>query len=286
MLIDRLKQTYLDNKSKNPLVVRSLLKEVVQFYILDFVFNSKWGSKLIFKGGTCLRFCFDLPRLSEDLDFDIEDGYSIEKKEPFNIETLASDIKDYFVKKLQFPKLGIRIANNQRTIYLKFPILSDLGMSLGKSDSVVLHVRIDLALAPKTGYKIEVSVKSSQNLSFLIRRYSPEDLFAGKISAILTREKIEGTERVERFKGRDYYDLIWFLEKGFRPNWKMILEATGMNKKEVLVKLNRKIKMVTETFLKEDLLPFFENQSFVEQFAENFHSLANRYVSQFAKLDQ
>ena len=221
MLIDRLRQTYLENKGKNSLFVRTLLKEVVQFYILDFVFNSEWGSKLILKGGTCLRFCFDLPRLSENLDFDIEKG------ESFNIGLFIADLKDYFVKKLQFSKLEIKMANSQRTIYLKFPILSD---------SIILHVRINPAQAPETDYKVGISIKSTPNLSFLIRRYSPEDLFAGKLSAILTREKIEGTVRVERFKGRDYYDLIWFLEKGFKPNWKIVSEATGMGKKEVLGK--------------------------------------------------
>ena len=198
MLIDRLRQTYLENKGKNSLFVRTLLKEVVQFYILDFVFNSEWGSKLILKGGTCLRFCFDLPRLSEDLDFDIEKG------ESFNIGLFITDLKDYFVKKLQFSKLEIKMANSQRTIYLKFPILSDLGMSLGKGDSIILHVRINPVQAPETDYKVGISVKSTPNLSFLIRRYSSEDLFAGKLSAILTREKIEGTVKVERFKGRDY----------------------------------------------------------------------------------
>lgn len=273
MLIDRLKQTYLDNKGKNFLFVRSLLKEVVQFYILDFVFSSRWGSKLILKGGTCLRLCFDLPRLSEGLDFDIE------KAESFDIGLFATDLKDYFVKKLQFSKLEIKMAGSKRTIYLKFPVLSDLGMSLSKSDSVILHVRIDLAQAPEADYKVEVSVKSTPNLSFLIRRYSPGDLFAGKLSAILTREKTEGTVKVERFKGRDYYDLIWFLEKGFKPNWRLVSSVTGMSKKEALVKLNQKIESVTEAFLKDDLLPFFENQSFIEQFAKNFHSLAKDYIS-------
>ncbi len=273
MLIDRLKQTYLDNKGKNPLFVRTLLKEVVQLSILDFVFNSQWGPKLIFKGGTCLRFCFDLPRLSEDLDFDIEKG------EPFDIKRFTIDCKDYFVKKLQCSKLEIKTANNQRTIYFKFPVLSDLGMTLLVSDSKILHVRIDLAPAPKADYNVEVSIKSAPNVSFLIRRYSVEDLFAGKISAMLTREKMEGTVKIERFKGRDYYDFIWFLEKGFKPNWRLVSVITGMSKKEALVQLDRKIQRVSASFLKDDLLPFFENQSFIEQFAEHFHSLAENYIS-------
>jgi len=230
MLIDRLKKTFLANKDKNPLFVRSLLKEVIQFYILDYIYNSEWGSGLIFKGGTCLRFCFDLTRLSEDLDFDIETGKS------FDVPLFASDLKKYFCKKLQFSNLEVKIAGNKRTIYFKFPVLADLGMSLNKSDSEILHVRIDLGLAPEVDYQVDVSVKSTPNLSFLVRHYSIEELFAGKLSAILTRETIEGTVKVARFKGRDYYDLIWFLEKGIKPDWRMVSKVTGMDKKEALAK--------------------------------------------------
>lgn len=272
MLIDNLKQIYLKNKDKNPLFVRNLLKESIQLYILDYIFNSKWGKSFVLKGGTCLRFCFDLPRLSEDLDFDIVGLDS------FDISGFTLDISDYFVKNLQFSKLGTKIAGNKRTIYLKFPIMKDLGISGEAGESGVVHVRIDFAFTPKTLYKMEVSVKSIQNLSFIIRRYSLEDLFAGKISAITTRETIEGTVKTERFKGRDYYDLVWFLEKGVRPNWLFIEKVTKMDRKEVLDKLNLKIETVSLKFLKEDLTPFFENPSFVGAFVDNFSHLVKRYI--------
>lgn len=259
MLIDNLKQIYLKNKDKNPLFVRNLLKESIQLYILDYIFNSKWGKSFVLKGGTCLRFCFGLPRLSEDLDFDIVGLDS------FDISGFTLDISDYFVKNLQFPKLGTKIAGNKRTIYLKFPIMKDLGISGEAGESGVVHVRIDFAFTPKTLYKMEVSVKSIQNLSFIIRRYSLEDLFAGKICA-------------KRFKGRDYYDLVWFLEKGVRPNWLFIEKVTKMDRKEVLDKLNLKIETVSLKFLKEDLTPFFENPSFVGAFVDNFSHLVKRYI--------
>ena len=73
MILDELQLTLDRNRQKNPLYLRNLLKEHLQYYLLNFVYNSPYAEKFLFKGGTCLRFCFDLPRLSEDLDFDVKD---------------------------------------------------------------------------------------------------------------------------------------------------------------------------------------------------------------------
>ena len=267
MLLDNLKKVYLENKDKQPLLLRNTLKETIQFYILDYIFNSTWGSRLIMKGGTCLRFCFGLPRLSEDLDFDIEG------EENFDINKFGEAVKNHFVKTLKFPKIGIKPANNQRTIYLKFPILQELGYLIDKSETNLLHIRIDLATAPRMDYSAEISVKNTADFSFLIRRYSLADLFAGKISAILTREAMEGKIMTERFKGRDFYDLVWFLEKEAKPNWQMVRKISGIDQKNAKQKLKEKIKKATPELLKKDLLPFFANPDFVENFANNFQKL-------------
>jgi len=273
MFLDSLKQIYLDNRHQPPLFLRSLLKETVQLYVLNFIFNSVWGSGLIMKGGTCLRFCFGLSRLSEDLDFDTE-------KTDFSLKQFTQDLRDYFVKTLKFDQLEIKTAKNQRTIYLKFPILKQIGLAVNPAESNLLHVRIDLSVAPKTKFKTEISLKSTADFSFIIRRYSLPDLFAGKIGAILTRETIEGKIRQARFKGRDYYDLIWFLEKEVKPNWEFVRAATGLDRIAAKKKLNQKIKQVSSRFLKEDLLPFFADRKFIENFAENFAALAKEKLKQ------
>jgi len=220
MLIDNLKQVYFANKNKNPLLVRNLLKESLQYYILDFVSNSVWSKKLVLRGGTSLRFCFGLPRLSEDLDFNVEDFDS------FDISKFNSDILNFFTKKLQYPKLTTKISGSKKIIYLKFPILKDLGVMVRSEDTNVVHVRIDFASVPSVVYKVEVSIKSTPNFSLVIRR------FAGKISAIISRQAFEGKSKVERFKGRDFYDLVWFLQKEIQPNWKFVEKVTGLSKDE------------------------------------------------------
>ena len=270
MLIKNLKIALSDNKTKNPLYIRSVLKEIVQYYILDFISKSVWSDNFLFKGGTCLRICFDLPRLSEDLDFDILNY------QDFDLKYFLNALKDYFNKDLKVSKLSIKTAGNQNIIYLKFPVLKDLGIA-GKNESNVLFVRLDLSPSVGKTYKSKISIKSMPGFSFLIKRYSLRDLFSGKLAAILTRETLEGKVKKARFKGRDFFDLIWFLEKKIQPNWDYLAELTGLAKKEALKKLESKVKNVRPEFLKKDLLPFFQDSQFVTNFTKNFKSLFEDY---------
>ena len=49
---------------------RGLLREYLQFLILEIIFSSNISTKLSFLGGTCLRIVHGIKRFSEDLDFD------------------------------------------------------------------------------------------------------------------------------------------------------------------------------------------------------------------------
>lgn len=271
MLINDLKTIYQENKDKNPLFIRNLLKEIIQYYILSFIGQSVWADKFIFKGGTCLRICFNLPRLSEDLDFDVVDYKA------FNIVLFIESLKRYFGETLQYSNLEVKLANNKRTIYFKFPVLNEIGVISSKSETDIVFVRLDLA--PVVGKKIKtvISIKSQENFYFLIKRYSLPDLFAGKILAILTREAFEGKIKKERFKGRDFFDLIWFLEKSISPNWEYLIELSGLSKTEILKRLNKKVSMVDPKFLESDLKPFLSDQKFVKNFAGNFQGLFKNY---------
>ena len=48
----------------------NLLREYLQYEILRSIFQSKYGHKYTFLGGTCLRIVYGTERFSEDLDFD------------------------------------------------------------------------------------------------------------------------------------------------------------------------------------------------------------------------
>ena len=57
-------------------VIKNILKEYLQYPVLSFIYNDKKYKSMIFIGGSCLRTCFDLPRLSEDLDFDLPEAFT------------------------------------------------------------------------------------------------------------------------------------------------------------------------------------------------------------------
>lgn len=248
MIINSLKQIVSQNTETDPLYLRNLLKENIQYYVLNFVYSSKWGENLLLKGGSCLRMFFNLPRLSEDVDLDILD------KNSFFLDEFVEDLKDYFSATLQYKELGVKVSGKENIIYLKFPVFKPQ----------ILFLRIDLAEAVGKKYKTELALKSTSDFSFLVKRYSIEDLFSGKIVAILQREA-----------GRDYFDLAWFLEKGITPNLKYLQEIIPIkNNTDLKTKLKRKIKKLDLEILRQDLMPLFRDKNFVLKFVTNYKKLA------------
>jgi len=41
-------------------VIKNFLKEYLQYLVLSLLYNQKKMKNLVFKGGSCLRICFDL----------------------------------------------------------------------------------------------------------------------------------------------------------------------------------------------------------------------------------
>ncbi len=67
---------------------RFLLREYLQYKILQIIFESEYATKLVFLGDTCLRVVYGNNRFSEDLDFD-----------NFRIEEAAFKNVSEFIKK-------------------------------------------------------------------------------------------------------------------------------------------------------------------------------------------
>ncbi|MBU0979042.1 MAG: nucleotidyl transferase AbiEii/AbiGii toxin family protein [Patescibacteria group bacterium] len=273
IILHNLTQIADEHRSDPPLYLRNLLKEALQYYVLNYVYNSAYADKLLFKGGTCLRFCFDLPRLSEDLDFDVVMGAV------FTHQQFKTDLLTYFQQKLQFLDLQIQLKGKHNLMYLNFPVLDQLGYQINKPSDSTLFVRLDVTPAKGQQYQTEISLKSIANFSFLMKRYSLADLFAGKLAAILQRATLADGQLLPRFKGRDYYDLFWFLEKKVTPNWPYLFEITNYTSRAnvlsgLKIKLTQAVKK--KKTLKQDLLPFFADVGFVEKFVDNLDALLNQ----------
>lgn len=272
MILNSLKSIVSENMGVNQLYLRNLLKESLQYYVLNFIYNSKWGENLLLKGGSCLRIFFGLPRLSEDLDLDFMG------QDPFALKDFLSDLGKYFSGTLQYKDLETKVSAKENIIYLKFPLLDKLELAASDDKTKILFLRIDLARAIGKRYQVELSLKSTSDFSFLVRRYSLADLFAGKIAAILQRKSF----RESRIKGRDYFDLVWFLEKKTTPNFAYLKEITPLKtKKELVVELENRVKNLDLTILQDDLLPLFKDTNFVKSLVANYKELVLRLIPKF-----
>lgn len=277
MIVDNLKIVLDKNNDRNSLYLRNLLKEQLQNYLLNYIYNSQYGEKFIFKGGTCLRVCFDLPRLSEDLDFDVEDFSD------FNFDKFTRELKNYFSSKLKYDDLSIQISGKNKIIYLKFPILEKIGflVSKNKPSENTLFVRIDLNGIKGKYFSKEVSLKSTSDFSFIIKRYSLADIFAGKLATVLLRESWEGKEKQPRFKGRDYFDICWLMQKNIKPNslyLKSLIEVKSDKKLLEMLKNKFQIAIKKKQILKDDLLSFFSEKNFIDDFIDNLDNLLNNLI--------
>ena len=131
---------------QNVLYQRNILKEYFQIILLNYIYSDQKYSGLIFYGGSSLAHCYDLPRLSEDLDF-------IDSTKKIDLNILASDLKSFFDKQTDLKPI-IRIQKFR--IELKFPVLSDLGLiSEKKSESDLLIIKLEI-------YPDSLIVKNSQ----------------------------------------------------------------------------------------------------------------------------
>ena len=88
-----MKKILREYSGESELYRRVLLKEYIQILSLDFIYSHDDYKSLIFYGGTCLVHCFDLPRLSEDLDF-------VDAKKQIDLDIFAKDLESFF-KKIQ-----------------------------------------------------------------------------------------------------------------------------------------------------------------------------------------
>lgn len=236
---------------------RNLIKEKLQDIILNFVYNSKKFNKLIFTGGTCLRKLYNLPRLSEDLDFDFTSNFKIEE---FKIE-----IEKYLLSKEKFDNIELKISNNKRTVFVKF---------LQKNGERIF-IRCDFSKAKKN-IKTEVNPYNSDRYNFFILNYDLPTLFGNKIEAFLEREFFKGSEQTMSFKGRDVFDIAWFIQlsakSGFilKPEWKNLEKDLKMTKKMIIKKVVEKVSKIKSEELLLDLIPFIESEKVINEFINSF----------------
>lgn len=254
-------------------VIKNFLKEYLQYPALNFIYNNQAYNNFIFTGGSCLRVCFGAPRLSEDLDFDL---YAKDYKK-LNLIEMGKLLKRYFRDKFL---LDIVIKSQANTrLYLKFPILKELELAAaGESD--FLYVKIEPAQTNFKNPVTELTSISQFGFNFIARNYTLKYLMTGKILAILSRQWLKGKENQIDIKGRDFYDLFWYLRKAVSPDFNNLKKLIGVANEERLKKSlwERIDKEVTSQKLAYDLKNFFPDQNFVSDFCQNYKDIIKKFL--------
>jgi Uncharacterized conserved protein len=217
---------------------RNIMREYLQYKILEIIFNSRPAAKLSFLGGTVLRIVHENARFSEDLDFD---NFKLSESD---FVLLTKEIQ----KGLQMEGYSVEVRNVFKSAfrcYIKLPhVLFDNAMSDLKDEKILIQVDTephDFAYTPDKVFLNKFDV-------FTQIAVTPSDiLLAQKIYALLNRK---------RAKGRDFYDVIFLLQKT-KPNYDYLKQKTGLADSQALKKkvLDR-LKGLNLKELAKDVEPF------------------------------
>jgi len=264
---------------KDPLLAnetkRVLLKEFLQAYTLDFLYNHPVYRKLNFYGGTCLHMLYGLNRLSEDIDLDNSNG--------IDLSDLESDLLTFFRTNIGYPNVTAKTQQGEwgvRRTTLKFPVLYSLGLAPHPNEALHLKVEVSQHKQISIIRKTPVLVYGR---SFVAAHFSLETMMAGKMLACLERNFHKGSNGAE-IKGRDFYDLLWFMQQKIRPlEEKLTKDGRQVyTVRSAMELLGEKISDMKISDLADDLLPLFEQRSFIEAwlvgFKENFREYMKNYL--------
>ncbi len=259
----------------DPEVRRNALKEVLQLYVLNFLYHHPSYDNWVMYGGSALRIIHGLDRMSVDLDFEVPSPVT-----EHVLTSLKDNIEHHFADTYNADAdfLDIKITST-RGLTLKFHVES---LHFGHASAQV-HVKIDLNhfSAPKT--VTERRPITQGQLSFVILTYNMSALMASKIAAIFLRGTRGIGKAVYGEKGRDIYDLLWYMERNVTPDFDY-LTAKGIDVRDprtLFDRLTLKMNDVSEDNLKQDLFPLFINRSFIENWIGNWRENYLRLLEQY-----
>lgn len=279
-IIDVLQKKLNENVSARDVDVetlRNILKEELQYYVLNFIYNHREYKQWVMYGGSALRIIHKLDRMSVDLDFEVSNKITKEF-----LSELKKEIEDYFLQTystdLNF--MDIKIVTG-RGLLLRFNIGESLNINY---HSKQVHVKIDLNHFVTQKSVTERRPINRDQVSFVITTYNMSTLMASKIAAIFLRGRRGVGKVFYEEKGRDIYDLLWYMNKGTVPDLDYLITKNvkeAENLRTLFEKLTIKMNTVNDTNLKQDLLPLFINRAYIENWLKNWREsylqLANEY---------
>jgi hypothetical protein len=189
------------------------LKEILQEIILFGLNDAGFFREALFHGGTALRILYNLPRFSEDLDFmlikpnrDFKWGYVLGA-----IETTCRRFGVH-PEIIDRSKVGTAV---QKMFLKDSSIGKVLDLDFHHHPGKKLMIKLEIDVNPPLGSDIEMKFLDFP-LDFSIVCQDLPSNFAGKCHALLCREYL---------KGRDWFDMTWYIARNVIPNFSLLSSA-------------------------------------------------------------
>lgn len=178
---------------------RAVLREYLQVIILNSIYKHNLGKLMFFMGGTALRFFYNLPRFSEDLDFDTP---SLKFEE---FKGVLRNIEEGLLKEGFSSEISLERRNNLFVAELYFQELMKL-YEITDKRGLDLMIKIEV-YKPRWRLDAESDVLSLYGYNFSSVLLGKGNLLSEKICALFNRKR-----------GRDIYDALFMLKKRFPFN--------------------------------------------------------------------
>lgn len=185
------------------------LKEIIQEITLAALARANFFDKAAFYGGTALRIFHGLPRFSEDLDFTL-----LSPNADFKLKTYFTSISETlnsFGLEVEIEEINKNISTNVESAFLKantkihlFKIEAGRKYANKIQNNKKITIKFEIDTTPALGFETEIKVLPPP-ITASVKILKPAFLFGGKMHAILFRKW------KQRIKGRDFYDLLWYI---------------------------------------------------------------------------
>jgi Nucleotidyl transferase AbiEii toxin, Type IV TA system len=187
-------------KTSSPMDGRNVAREYLQARILAALQRAGAMIPLAFHGGTALRFLYNHGRYSEDLDFALE-GH----RQQYDFRGYLQAIRTELTPEGYAIELKVNDRKTVHSAFVRFPgLLNELGLSGQRSEALAVKLEVD------TNPPVGAGLATTLVRRFVVLHLQHHDrasLLSGKLHAILQRSFA---------KGRDIYDLLWYLSD---PTW-------------------------------------------------------------------
>lgn len=262
-----IKEWIAEYSPQNEEEILAALREIMQEITLAGLSRTDFFEKAAFYGGTALRIFYGLDRYSEDLDFSL-----LKPDSNFSIEPYFKAILD------EFKSLGLTVSIKEKTnteqtaidsAFLKAEtlwqeiVLEDIIKETGVRSNKILKIKIEVDRQPPLNFKTEEKLLL-RPFSLYVKCFTKPSLFAGKMHVLLFRKW------QTRVKGRDWYDLEWYIQKGIPLDVNHFLtrikdtndwNGDSISNEQIVALLHTKIKSVSFSSIKEDVVRFIKNDA-------------------------